>query len=163
MTEGYEIPKRQIDAEMVLAGEEPRRIRLFLAERAQRHSGPERPSDLLNATEEDFFPVREVDAGFTLVHRDAVLVLSVPRSAEAGPEQDLAPADGADSATAASGDVRVRMEDGREVSGTVREEMPVGERRIQDVLNRAEAFVPVRDGEVIRFVNRARIARVTLL
>lgn len=164
MTEPYEVPKHEINAELILPGVEPRRIRLFLAERAERHSGRERPSDLLTVSEASFFAIREPEGDVALVRRDAVVVLSVPASAEAGPERVLQPAGGeadASSDVALVETVRVQMEDGREVEGTIREMMPTGERRILDYLNRADPFVPLRDGDTIRFVNRARISCVT--
>lgn len=160
MTEGYEVPKREVEAEIVLVGETPRPIRLFLAERARHHSGPERPSDLLNAADEPFLPVREPEAGLVLVHRAAVLVLTVPATVEEGPEPEP---EGSGPGGTVDGEIHVRLEGGAELSGVVREPMPEGERRVQDYLNRAGPFVPLRDGASIRFVNRSRIVRVKLL
>lgn len=164
MTEGYEVPKREVEAAVTLAGDDPRPVRLFLADRAQHHSGPELPGDLLNEPDDAFFAVRGPDGGPALVNRTSVLVLSVPASEQETLEDEVAPAgvDGGDGGGAVTTRrLRVRMEDGTELTGTVRYARPAGERRVRDYLNRAEAFVPLRDGDTIRFVNRARIVRVT--
>lgn len=161
MTEGYEVPMREVEAAVTLRGEDPRPVRLFLAERAQHHSGPQRPDDLLNDATEDFFAVRGPDGSLALLNRSAVLVLSVPASEQRRPEEaaDAEKTEGLEAFTTRS--VRVRMEDGTELTGKVSYVRPAGERRIRDFLNRTEAFVPLRDGDTVRFVNRSRIARVT--
>lgn len=161
MTEGYEVPKREVEAAVTLMGEDPRPVRLFLAERAQHHSGPQRPGDLLNDGTEDFFAVRGPDGSRALLNRSAVLVLSVPASEQRSPEEaaDAEEAEGLEAFTTRS--VRVRMEDGSELTGKVSYVRPAGERRIRDFLNRGEAFIALRDGDTVRFVNRSRVARVT--
>jgi hypothetical protein len=161
MTEGYEVPKRQVEAAVTLMGEDPRPVRLFLAERAQNHSGPQRPGDLLNDATEDYFPVRGPDESLALLNRSAVLVLSVPASEQASPEEIAAAREAEGMEAFTTRRIRVRMEDGSEVTGTVSYVRPAGERRIRDYLNRTEAFIPLRDGDTVRFVNRSRIARVT--
>lgn len=162
MTEGYEVPKREVEAAVTLMGEEPRPVRLFLAERAQRHTGPQRPGDLLNDAGEDYFAVRGPDGTLALLNRSAVLVLSVPASEQRSPEEIAAAEMEAEAPEAfTSRRIRIRMEDGSELTGTVSYVRPTGERRIRDFLNRTDAFIPVRDGDTVRFVNRSRIARVT--
>lgn len=156
MTEGYRVPKHRVPAEVVLAGQPPREIELFLAERAERHTGRQRPSDLL-ASDEPFFPVRAGASGHELLRRSAVLVLSV----RARDELDPAPpeSEGPAEEGAERREVFLQMEDGTEVRGSITYLGPSGSRRLQDYLNRAEPFVRVRDGDLIRLVNTARIAR----
>lgn len=161
MTEGYEVPKREVEAAVTLMGEDPRPVRLFLAERAQHHSGPQHAGDLLNDAAEDFFAVRGPDGSLAVLNRSAVLVLSVSASDGRSPEEDAAAKEAEGLEAFTSRRIRVRMEDGSELTGTVSYVRPAGERRIRDYLNRTEAFIPLRDGDTVRFVNRSRIARVT--
>lgn len=161
MTEGYRVPKHRIPAEVVLAGQPPREIELFLAERAERHTGRERPSDLL-ASGEPFFPVRTDATGHELLRRSAVLVLTVRAEDEldpAPPEPEGLAEAGAPAEDAERREVFLQMEDGTEVRGSVTYLGPAGSRRLQDFLNRADAFVRVRDGDLIRLVNTSRIVR----
>lgn len=161
MTEGYEIPTHEVEAAVTLVGEDPRPVRLFLAERAQHHSGPQRPGDLLNDSAQDFFAVRGPDGALALLNRSSVLVLSVPVSEQGTPEAVAAAEEVEALEAVTTRRIRVRMEDGSELTGTVTYVRPAGERRIREYLNRTESFVPLRDGDTVRFVNRSRVARVT--
>src|SRR5438874_9520675 len=52
MTDDLRVPKRRVQAEVLLPGGGSRQVTFFLSEFAPNHTGPERLSDLLNAQDE---------------------------------------------------------------------------------------------------------------
>lgn len=158
MSETYSVPKHRLAARLTLVGSPAEPVQLFLAECAENHVGPERPSDLLNGPGR-FFPVLQEDGTFSFVPRDAVIVLSVPSESEVAdglPAEDLA----AQLATTVG--VHLRLEDGTRLDGTLVYLMPAAQQRLQDYLNHAEdRFIPLRDGDTTHLVNRDRIVRIT--
>lgn len=157
MTVEYQIPKNAVDAEVALAGHPPRTYRLFLSPVAEHHSGPERPSDLLNGAQ-PFIPARDLEDRLVLLQRDAITVATVGASNELeGPEVEREEWDPAVVTTEA---IALRLDDGCEISGTVLYVRPEGQRRIQDFLNSCEFFFPVRDGDEVHLVNRRRVVSV---
>lgn len=162
MTEEYRVPRPSVSATVAVEGGAPRTVRLYLRDRSETHAGPDRPLDLLNGSRR-FLPVEDPDEGFTLLRRASILVLSVPadaeRAGEPGDAEDLAARD-PEMAGACRREVRVRMEGGTEVQGTVVYVLPEGERRLQDYFNRCPDFVRLWDGDTVRLVNARRILRI---
>jgi hypothetical protein len=157
MTVEYQIPKNAVEAEIALAGQTPRRYRLFLSRVAQHHSGAERPGDLLNGPQ-DFIPARDMEDRLVLLQRDAITVATVAAEDErVTPELER---EDWDSTVVATQSITLRLDDGREIGGAVRYVRPEGQRRIQDFLNDCEFFFPVRDGDEVHLVNRRRIVSV---
>lgn len=160
MPDAYEVPKHQVPARIVLPGSEPRDARLFLSERAERHTGPERPGDLLNG-DQPFFPVSFDDTGFALLRRTSVLVVTVRAEDElvagATDGQGIVEEEEEDADGAERHDLRLVLDRGPALEGTMTYLMPPGERRIQDYLNQADDFVRLRRGDRIHLVNTARI------
>lgn len=165
MTEEFRVPKHRIPARVVVVGEPPRDVELFLSERAARHTGGERPGDLLNEGE-PFFAVRDPNADRTLLlHRASVAVLSF-RARDGSVDEPATAEEIAESTVSAEGvtrrRVRIRLEGGTEVAGTLTYAMPAGERRVRDFLNQAKRFVAVRDDDRIQLVNTRRILQVEM-
>jgi hypothetical protein len=158
LTEQYRVPKREVIAEVVLFGQPPASMTIFLGERAETHSGYERPSDLLNGAGA-FIPAAEKKGGLVLLRRDAVTILSVPDSDELGGGDPRAEELAADQATMLQ--VEIVLEDGSKVGGSLVYLMPEGERRLQDFLNLPDGFLVLRDRGKVRLVNKNRIARIT--
>ncbi len=156
----FHVPKRRVPAEVFLPGQPPIAVDLFLSEFAQTHDGAERPSDLLSGSE-DFFPAAGPDGKVVFFQRNAVMFLSVPARHEI--RDGSADSAMLSSEEAAHHEVRVFLEDGTDLQGTVSYVMPEGQRRLQDYLNRGPRFLIVRDGETVRLVNRARIVRISML
>jgi hypothetical protein len=156
----YQIPKRCVPAEVALPGIEPLSLKLYLSERAQSHAGVERPSDLLNGSE-PFLPAADAENRVVFLHRESVLTIAVDAEAEFGGEalraEDLAPQD------ATSVKVEALMETGALIRGTLVYIMPVGSRRLHDVLNQPVRFLALRDGNRALLVNKDRIVRVSPL
>lgn len=152
--EVYRVPKFQVPAEVLLVGQEPMRISLHLSEHNERRTGRERPSDLLNGNK-TFLPARAEERETGLIRREAVMVLTVDAREEAEEgERDAVPEQSRRQR------VRVYLEDGREVEGLVTYLRPAGQQRVQDFLNSAEQFFPLREGDVVRLVNKHRISWV---
>lgn len=161
MSEAFAVPKYRVEAGLKLLHQEPVRVLLHLAERAAHHSGRELPSDLLNG-KESVFPVSLVDDGrFVLVRRLSVVWTEVGRADERTAEGTPSLVS-ADDPEAASATVDIQFEDGSRTGGEIRWILPEGRRRPQDFLDAAATFFPVCDGDVVRLVNRERIALIEL-
>ena len=123
--------------------------RVFVPAAAFRHTGPMRPEEWINeaALFFPFLPDRE-DLP-VLLNKDEVVAISISAP---GPEEEV------------SGDVSVRsltVECGAQrFEGDVRIDMPEGQRRVLDTLNRPERFVTLRAGKRQHLVNKRRITRV---
>jgi len=153
----YCVPKRQVSAQVILPGQHPLTVRLFLNECAEAHGGRERPSDVLNGPV-TFIPATDNQGKFILLQRDSVLALSVAAVEEhlddvPAPEE-LAPDD------VKSHLVDVTMEDGTTIRGIVTYLMPEPQRRLQDFLNTSGLFMALREDGMVHLVNKRRIAQV---
>ena len=155
--DSYSVPKRQVPAEVHLAGQPHARVRLFLNERAEAHSGAERPSDLLNGPAR-FLPVLDAQDKVVLLNSEALMAVTVAVEHEFGGEapraEDLAP----DQATHAR--VAVVLQDGTALRGTVAYLMPEAHSRLQDFLNDVDRFVALREERVAHLINKRSITRV---
>lgn len=162
MSERYQVPKNEVPAHVVLADGTEGELHLYVSERAERHTGRERPSDILN-DEAPFFPVRFSDTGFALVRRSSVLVMTVRLEDElvaGGSEGAGLLQTGPAVEDAERHEIRLVLEEGTVVEGSVTYVMPPGERRLQDFLNQTPRFVTVRTDGSARLVNSDRIVRV---
>lgn len=158
MTEPYRVPKREVPAEVVLDGQKPIKVSLFLSQAAQSHDGFERLSDLLNGPKA-FIPAVADGGKMTFLHREAVEIVTVRAEDEFGSDVLLAAALSSEQATTRR--VEISLRDGATLKGTVSYLMPAGRQRIQDYLNQNEPFVPVREGDQLRFVNKRRMLQIT--
>lgn len=158
MAEQYRVPKREVTAEVVLFGQPPAVLTIFLNEQAETHAGFERPSDLFNGPGA-FLPASEKKGGLVLLRRAAVTTVSVPAEDEFGGGGTRAEDLAADQATSLQ--VEAILEDGSKVRGRLTYLMPDGKRRLQDFLNLPEDFLTLRDGDRARLINKHRIARIT--
>lgn len=156
----YRVPKREISAEATFLGHPRKVVHLFLSERAQTHDGAERLSDLLNGTG-DFLPAIEPPRNLVLLHKDALMALSVAVETEF-PSQEAAQEELAGT-VGTSVVVGIALCDGTEIGGTVRFVMPEGKNRLVDFLNEPELFFAVRDGELAHLVNKRCIVRVSVV
>ncbi|MDF1562151.1 MAG: hypothetical protein P1V51_03860 [Deltaproteobacteria bacterium] len=152
--EAYRVPKTKVQATLGLAGREARQVSIFLAHQAERHAGPERPSDLLEG-EATFFACVDAEDGFVLIQREAVAFLKVATEVELG--SDHLPAEDLGASSAQAVPVTVMLEDDRPLEGTVVFLLPDAQQRLQDYLNVSGTFFPLRAGEEIYLVNKRRI------
>ena len=157
MSERYRVPKRQAPARITLVGQPPVQLFLYLAECAERHSGTETPSDLINNGDE-FLPATDPEGRVVILRRSSIMVLSVAAEFEASSEEEMR----ADEQLTRLA-VDLRLENGVSLRGEMIYWRPEGQRRIQDYLNTAERFIPVRDGNTVHLVNRDRVVSFFLL
>ena len=163
MNEIYRVPKRQFPAEVTLVGQSPMRLTLFLAGQAAHHAGYERPSDLL-AGVDAFLPAMNGDGHVLFLQRDAVMVLSVPADAEDdGDPAATGDPGGAPASPARRSAVRMTLENGRAIDGTIEYLMPEGHDRLQDFLNSIGRFLALRQEGTVHLVNKLRIASIAAL
>lgn len=121
---------------------------IFVGGGAESHSGPERPSDVMNR-DETFVAIQENGGDVEFLRRDAVAFLAVPAEMEY------------DDTSLAAGEIAVRLaitlDDGRHLDGRVRYQLPDAGRRLQDYLNQPCSFLPMEcNGEVL-LLNKRRI------
>lgn len=163
MSEEFYVPKHCVTAELRLPDCPPMSVDLFLGERAERHTGRERPSDLLNG-DKRFFPVRTRQGHAMLVRRKAVLSLAFPVEA-LGPDPGVpgGPPGGDEEEPADFRRVAVEilLDDDIQVSGDVAFVLPRAEQRLQDFLNRLdELFFRVWEDDTVHLVNREHVVRI---
>lgn len=155
----YRVPKREVTAQVSLPGMPRTTLQIFLSERAETHTGYERPSDLLNGPNL-FIPATGAGGVTIFLQRDMVISLAVPSEHEFGGSEraeDLA----ADEATHAR--VEVTLEDCSALTGVLAFLLPEGRRRLQDYLNGPEQFIVLRRPGQAVLINKRRIARVAPL
>ncbi len=158
MSREYSVPKLQVHARIIVSGERPADVTLFLSERAEKHAGHERPSDLLNGSLA-FIPARDEHGSVVLLGHDNLMVVSVASDDEPG-DEELHLADRALLDVTAV-QIQVVMQDGTTLRGEVRYLMPPSQRRLQDFLNTDQRFVSLRQDNVVHLVNKGRIVQIS--
>ena len=159
MSAELRVPKRELRAEVLLAGMAPLQVQLFLAEQTPSHSGFERPSDFLNRGV-PFLPAVGLDGAPQVLRREAVLRISVARSAELADEEPSD--DGRDAPEIVRLDLEVGFDTGDTARGRLVFVQPENRRRLVDYLNDCPQFFCLRDDDRVHIVNKARVARVSL-
>jgi len=159
LTDEYRVAKKEVVAEVTVAGEKPATLTLFLAGLSRSHSGDERPSDLLNGPDA-FLPAVDRKGKSRLLRRDAVVVITVPADYE-----PVADGHGAENVPPSShhAEVEVILASGAAIRGTVEYDMPESRSRLLDFLNREDRCLAVRRAGQIHLVNKRHIARVNPL
>jgi len=158
VTQEYRVAKREVIAEVTVAGEKPAVLTLFLAGRTRQHAGDERPSDLLNGPDL-FLPAIDRKKKLRLLQREAVVVITVPVEYEpvvAGPEGEAGPLP-----SHLHAEVEVTLASGAVIRGTVEYDMPESRSRLLDFLNGEDRCLAVRQAGQVHLVNKRHIARVS--
>ncbi len=151
----YSVPKRKVCIELWSPESGPEPVRLFLADQAETHGGPERPSDVLNGAE-GFQAFEMADGRIALIPSSSIWLARVSSREEPDVEAER-------EADETSLRVRVDLEDGSSIQAEARYSLPEGRARLQDFLNGDARFLPLRDDAGVVLVNKRRIARVTPL
>jgi hypothetical protein len=149
----YRVPKRRVPVRFTLPHQPEECAHLFLGELAETHTGPERPSDVLNRPEV-FIALQTGSGGVEVLCRDALSFLAVAAELENDPEQPPDPGD------ETRVQLSIEMDDGREVEGVARYRLPESARRLQDFLNQQDGFVRLECQQEVLLVNKRRIQRV---
>lgn len=124
--------------------------RIFIPAAALRHTGPMRPEEWINGPAA-FFPfLHDREEVPVLLNKEELVAIDIATPAS---DEDLAPAeDGVRSVTIECGTARF--------GGEVRIDMPEGQRRVLDTLNRPERFLALRAGNRQYLVHKRHITRV---
>jgi hypothetical protein len=131
------IPTLTLAADVVFADGRQCAGRLFVPAAAPRHAGPTRASEWLNEPAEFFAFLPNDSADPVMVNKGEVLFVSVPAEAnDAGSLDDVETPRPA---------VEVECA-GRRFEGHLAIDMPAGQTRVLDYLNRAERFLTLRNG-----------------
>jgi hypothetical protein len=151
----FRVEKRRAEAELTLSSGGRLRGWFFLSASSQRHAGPERVADLLNA-EIGFFPFETADKGplnTVLVNRSHVIAVKL---LEPTTEAQLDP--GYDVATERY--VDMLLTNGARVRGSVRVYRPQGRDRLSDYARSPELFRYVESARGTIVVNSAHIVEL---
>lgn len=156
--ERYRVPKHKTPVRIRTADGREESVSLFLSDFAEDHVGSERPTDLFRGSMAFF--VAESERGEVVFLRTGHLSL-VTIAAEHEFADDLAGGDSETGDLDTERAIRVVLEDGFELTGITRYQLPEAQARLQDFLNAAEPFLPLYQGEELVLINKSRIARVT--
>lgn len=157
----FTIPKRRVDATVVLAGGGERRVTLFLAGAAPGGAGAERLSDLLGKGAE-FVPALDAHTG-SVAFLAAANVMTV--RADAAAEAAAAGAEGEAEALTipTEHDVEVTLSDGRLLHGIVAYVRPANRGRLVDHLNDGAPFLVLESDDEVLFVNKRHVTRLAIV
>lgn len=147
------IRKEPLEVELVLAGEPPRRVELFLAEHGPHAFDRQSVLDLLEQAD-SFLPACDRETGnWESFHTRSVVWIAIPRS----------PADGEES----GGElydrrklVHVWLTGGASLEGEILYSAPEESARVVDVMNRKERFLRLWSGNRLFLVNKDLVLRV---
>ena len=154
LSDRYRIPKTRIPVEIRNAGGAAEKCTLFLGE---ARNGPESVLDHLNA-EQRFLVVEAETRQVSFRGRERIAMVTLSDAdafAEHGGLQIAA-----DLATEAP--LHLEFDDGSQLEGVTVYELQESSSRIQDFLNDPHAFFPFFHDAQVSYVNKDRIARVTL-
>lgn len=151
----YRTPTRPVDVELGIAGGRSEPVTLYLSPMSETRAGPETLEEALNR-ERDFLPVRarESDQMF-LVRRRAIRTVTI-----ADDEPDVLPWD---EGLASVDLVRLELDGGEIIEGTLATVLPPDRPRLSDFFNFDKStFIPLAVDEGVTFVNREFISIVWL-
>lgn len=147
------VRKEPIEVELVLAGEPPRRVELFLAEHGSRGFDRQSVLDLLEQSE-GFLPACDRETGnWESFNSRSVNWIGMSRVAT-----------GADESANELYDrrklVRVEFAGAAPLEGELLYSAPEESARVVDVMNRRERFLRLWSGDRVYLVNKASVLRV---
>lgn len=147
-------PTRAVEAELSITGGRTEEVTLFLSTLSETHDGPETMEEALNH-DRDFVPVRARDTEQTfLVRRSAIRTVTIgdDEPEVIAHEQSLAAVDL----------VRLELDGGEMIEGTLATVSPPEKSRLSDFFNYSKAmFVPVAVDDGVTYVNRNSISIVS--
>jgi hypothetical protein len=149
------VPKRRIPVEVLLPGGTTCKMAMFLSEVAADHTGPERPSDLLNGGD-DFVPAfDEASKAMTFLNRSTIAAVRLDPALDTDVEEDVS--------IPTEHEVELLLQDGTSLRGLVSYLRPSERSRLVDFLNEAPPFFRLIDAAVLVLVNKRHVVRVSLL
>jgi hypothetical protein len=144
------IPTVTLAADVVFSDGRQYPGRLFVPAAAPRHAGPTRAAEWLNEPAEFFAFLPDDSRDAIMVNKGEVLFVSVPAEANG---------DGSEDVETPRPAVEVECA-GRRFEGHLAIDMPAGQTRVLDDLNRSERFLTLRDGRRHYLLRKSGITRV---
>jgi hypothetical protein len=148
----FRVPTNALPTEILAIDGQTLVGRIFIPASASRHSGAMRAGEWLDEPA-DFFPFLSDGASTPVIlNKRQVLVVTVAAAAEGGDHDE-------EDEAGTKRRVRVRCGE-RELEGAVLIEMPAGQSRVLDYLNRPSRFLGLFDGQRHLFIQMAHITSV---
>lgn len=149
----YRVPKRRVPVRISVASQPEREALIFVGERAESHSGPERPSDVMNG-DDGFFAIEAEGGTVEFLRRGVVAFVRAPAQIETEEIQ------AEDESTF---QLTLLLDDGRRLDGRVRYLLPASARRVLDFLNLPDRFLRLERTEDVLLVNKQRIVSARMV
>ncbi|HKF45219.1 MAG TPA: hypothetical protein VKG01_19155 [Thermoanaerobaculia bacterium] len=149
------ILKQAVAVELALAGGEPRRVEVFVAEHRENEFRRQDVLDLLERVQA-FLPARNVATGeWELFNKDALLWIGVPPS-----PLGSAPEGAADELFEFRRPVRVDFMGGQSLEGEILYSAPAESTRLVDYVNEPGRFLRLWTNDLLTLINKAFVLRV---
>ncbi len=152
----YKVPKERAKVLLFIPPDSPQEGSLYLSPNAAGHLGKEMVSDILRGLSQ-FCPVLGEWDELVLVRKDAIRYIMViePEKVEWKYFEEMAGAPA----------LRISFSffDDERMEGTIYATGPEGERRVLDVINSQEGFLPVETGDGFFLVNLKQVKSVRIL
>ena len=146
------VPKRPADVDILHADGSSSRARLFLAECAGNHDGPETLGDLLSAS--DFLPAVDVDGGpMSWLAVGGIAMVTAARALGQGD-------DAADLLLPEEHELELVLSNGQAIRGLASYVRPPQAARLTDFLNDRRPFLRLLVGEEVAYVNKRHVLKV---
>jgi hypothetical protein len=153
------VPKRRLTVEILLLGDDPRAVEIFLADYHAHAWRRQEVSDLLSQ-EQPFLPCREVQGSTVwLVNKEALVWVRVP-APSAGPASPEALFLEADEYRQS---VQIQLAGNRFLTGELRFRAPAQEARVLDHLNSPERYLSLWSEPHLFLVQKRHVQRLTEL
>jgi hypothetical protein len=156
----YRVPKHRLSVCVRTRDGVEESVCVFLSECADHHTGSERPVDLFNGSQE-FLVVETSDREVAFLQRGSLSLVIIELDDVLSEELAGAELVAGDLDTEEA--IRVVLDDGLELEGVARYQRPDATARLNEHLNAAEPFLPLYQGDRVCLINKARVARITLL
>jgi len=160
MSDLYRVPKRKLPVRIRVSDHVQESVCVFLSECADGHAGAERPVDLFNGDDE-FLPVETEDGEVVFLRRGSQSLVTIDLGDVLG--EELAGADLVAGDLDGEARIRVVLDDGLELEGVARYQLPSPTTRLKEHLNSDEPFLPLYQSDRVCLINKTRILRVILV
>lgn len=151
----YQVPKQKASVLIEIPPHEPETRFIFLSAFAQSHHGAETPSDIFNIPQA-FIPLFREDGEVLLARRDAItwVMIGEPRLTEWLYYEIRA--------GVADAEIHLEFDTSGHIDGRVALVGPAGSRRVLDIINHNDGFLPVERDDELFLVNLRRVISFTL-
>jgi hypothetical protein len=146
------VPTLSLEVSIALTDGRREEVTIFLSSASSFHDGPETLDEFLEEGRR-FIAVRPREGKSYLLGIEGILYVSAPSSA---PILSRLPG----RVSSSINFVRVKMEGGEEIEGTLLANLPAEASRVSDAFNQPESFIPVESGECVVYVRKSRVTRV---